>query len=170
MRRLVAVCLLSVVAACGDDGSGLESGRDLTTTSAPGPTTTALADLPVPVDVGEALDIELAEGNEIPAGPHTWVIEVTNTSDAPIVVTFPTAQRGDATVARDDDVVHRWSDARFFEQQVTEVVLEPDATERFELSDDLSGVEPGFYDVTISVAVVGPPKTETRSIRVVTPG
>ncbi len=170
MRRLVALGLLVVVAACGEDGSGLESGSGLSTTDAPGPTTTALADVPAPIDVGGALDVELAEGNEVPAGPHTWVIEVTNISDAPVVVTFPTAQRGDAVVAREDDVVHRWSDERFFEQQVSAVSLDPDATESFELSDDLSSIEPGFYFVTVSVAVVGPPESVTRSIRVVTPG
>lgn len=170
MRRLVALGLLVVVAACSQDGSGLASGRAVTTTDAPGSTTTALADVPAPVDVRGALDVELAEGSEVPAGPHTWVIEVTNTSGAPVVVTFPSAQRGDAVVAREDDVVHRWSDERFFEQQVSAVSLDPDATESFELSDDLSGIEPGFYVVTVSVAVVGPPEPMTRSIRVVTPG
>lgn len=165
----MTIVVAAVLGACGDDESGLETDRAVTTSAPDRSATTALADAPAPTRVGEALDAALAGENRVPAGPHTWMVEVTNTSEQDVVVTFPTSQPGDAVLLRDDEVVHRWSADRFFQQQVVEVPLAAGASETFELEDDLSAVEPGFYDVTITVAVVGPPEPVTRNIRVVSP-
>ena len=171
MRRAAAAALLVVAAlgACGDDDPGLEAGDAVPTSQPERTATTSLADAPAPTRVGESLEAELVGESRVPAGPHTWTIELTNTTDAELVVTFPTSQRGDAVVAREGEVVHRWSSEKFFQQQVTELPIAAGATEIIELQDDLSAVEPGFYDVTITVAVVGPPEPIERSIRVVSP-
>lgn len=171
MRRAAAAALLAVtvLGACGDDDTGLDAGDVAPTTRPERSATTSLADAPAPTRAGESLEADLVGDTRVPAGPHTWTIELANTTDAELVVTFPTSQRGDAVVAREGEVVHRWSSEKFFQQQVTELPMAPGATEVIELQDDLSAVEPGFYDVTITVAVVGPPEPIERSIRVVSP-
>lgn len=167
-RLLIALGLTValVLSGCGDDDDPLATDGDLPSTTAE-PSTTALEPTPPPAPAGEAVDIDIEGERRVPAGPHTWTIEVTNVSDEAIVVTFPTAQAGDIVLIRNDEVVHRWSDGRFFAQQKQELRLEPDASETVELVDDLSGVEPGFYDVEATLAVVVPPEPTTRSVRVV---
>jgi hypothetical protein len=171
VSRLVAgVVIVAAVAACGSDDASLDTDRAATTTAPERSPTTSLADAPPPARVGEALDAQLLGEDRVPAGPHTWMIELTNTSDQDVVVTFPTSQRGDVVIEREGEVVHRWSSDRFFTQEVTEVPLAAGASEVLTLEDDLSAVEPGFYDAIVTVSVVGPPEPLTRSIRVVSPG
>lgn len=169
-RALTAsVCILVVVAACGSDDDPLVSEEAVTTTTDPSVSTTALADLPAPSTDGEALEVELVSESRVPAGPHVWSIELRNMSDADIVVTFPTSQRGDVVLSAGNEVVHRWSADRFFQQQVSDVSIASGATETVELEDDLSAVDPGFYDVEVSATVVGAPAPVSDSIRVVSP-
>ena len=171
MRAAALAALLATLAltACGDDDPGLDAGDAAPTTQPERTATTALADAPAPDRAGESLEVELVGESRVPAGPHTWTIELTNTSDAELGVTFPTSQRADVVLAREGEVVHRWSADRFFQQQVTELPMASGATEIIELPADLSAVEPGFYDVTITVAVVGPPEPIDQSIRIVSP-
>ncbi len=168
MRRAVAVALLIFLAACGDDGADLEA--DGAVTAGPRSSTTELAGVGGTSATADALEVELVGDDEVPAGPHTWSIEVTNGSGTPVAVTFSTSQRVDAVIARDGDEIHRWSDDRVFQQEVTEISLDPGTSEVFDLADDLTGVAPGTYDLALSVSVVDPPEPTTRTIRVVTPG
>lgn len=171
--RLVASSIAAVllaVGACGsDDDEALDAEDAVTTTVDPSVSTTALADLPAPSAATGALEIELVSESRVTAGPHVWTIELRNTSEAPISVAFPTSQRGDVVLSGQTDVVHRWSQDRFFQQQVAEVSLEPGGVELIELEDDLSGVEPGFYEAQITASVVGPPDPVTENVRIVSP-
>ncbi|WP_436795704.1 BsuPI-related putative proteinase inhibitor [Actinospongicola halichondriae] len=171
MRRLVAAVVLTAAAAgCGDGDAGLAVDAEATTTTDASSSTTALSDRRVPTGAGTALEVDLLGESRVPAGPYTWAIALTNASDEAVVVTFPNSQKGDVVLTRDGEAVHRWSDGRFFQQQVTEVSIAAGAVETIELTDDLTAVEPGFYDITVSVSVVGPPEPVTESIRVVSPG
>ncbi|MDE0804007.1 MAG: BsuPI-related putative proteinase inhibitor [Acidimicrobiales bacterium] len=164
-----SACFVLAVAACGSDDDPLVSEDAVTTTVDPSVSTTALADLPAPATVGEALEIELVSDSRVVAGPHVWTTELRNTSDGEIVVTFPTSQRGDVALSAGGEVVHRWSADRFFQQQVSEVSVAPGAVETVELEDDLSSVDPGFYEVEVRATVVGTLAPVTDSVRVVSP-
>ncbi len=163
----MVAAVLVAVAACTADDPGLETDGAHTAATDPGSTTTALADVPPPTAAGAAFEIELVGETSVPAGLHTWHIELTNTTDTPVMVTFPTSQQADVVLSQQGTVAHRWSNERFFRQQVTELAIAAGATESFELADDLRMVEPGFYEVTVRVAVVGPPDPVTENIRVV---
>lgn len=166
---VAAACILLVFAGCGRDDDPLVSEDAVTTTVDPSVSTTALADLPAPSTPSEALEVVLVSDSRVTAGPHVWTIELRNVSDAAIVVTFPTSQRGDVVLSEGSEVVHRWSAERFFQQQVSEVSIAPGESETVELDDDLSAVDPGFYGVEISAAVVGAPPPVSDSVRVVSP-
>ena len=180
VRPLLAAIALLAMTSCGDDtpGDGApETTGAVDTSDGPAstestPTTgTSAPPPPAPPAPADALDLGGEIPTRIPAGPHTWQFQVTNVSDAPVVLTFPTAQRGEAVIERDDGtVVHRWSDGRFFTQQIHEVPLAPGAAETIELGDDLSGVEPGFYRLLVDAAVVTDLEPLSRSIRIVAPG
>lgn len=174
MRRRSLVtsgaAVLLVVGACGGDGDEPLDGEDaVTTTADPSVSTTALADLPAPSTPSGALEVGLVSDTRVTAGPHVWMIELRNTSDEVVSVAFPTSQRGDVVLSTPGEVVHRWSEGRFFQQQVSEVSLDPGAVEQIELEDDLSGVEPGSYEAQVTASVVGSPEPVTESVRIVSP-
>ena len=164
-------CVLAVT-ACGDDEPTAPGGAERpTTTRAPDGSSTTAAAAPTPPPADGALELDAEVPTRIAAGPHTWQFEVTNVTDAPVTLTFPTAQRGEAEIEGDDGTsVHRWSQDRFFTQQVHEVALAPGESEMIELADDLTGVEPGYYRVVLSPALVGDVEPIERSIRIVEPG
>lgn len=169
MRFVAAAVVLALLAgACGDDDEPEPSGASETTVTTSASTTTVPDTPPAPA----AGAVELAADVEarVPAGPVTWTLEVTNVTDAPVTITFPTAQVADAIVRRDDAVVRRWSDGRFFTQQVQQVTLAPGETRPFEIADDLTGLEPGSYSLELRLTVVAPPEPVTERIRVVEPG
>lgn len=174
LLAVVAVVGALVVTACGGDGgeakatSGVE--RSTTSSSAPEADPVTTSSLPAPPPEG-ALEVTAEVPTRIPAGPHTWQFEITNVTDAPLTLVFPTAQRGDAVVEGDDGTaVHRWSEDRFFAQQVQEISLAAGQSETIELGDDLSGVEPGYYRVVLAPALLGEVDPLDRSIRIVEPG
>ena len=174
-RAVFAVACLLAVTACGDDEpatpGGVERPTTTSTTSPPDGSSTTAAPAPAPPPAEGAVEVRAEVPTRIAAGPHTWQFQLTNVSDAPVMLTFPTAQRGDAVIQDDDAAsVHRWSRDRFFTQQVHEVALAPGETETIELADDLTGVEPGYYRVVLSPAVVGEVEPLDRSIRIVAPG
>lgn len=162
MRRwLLLLGVVAVVAACGDDDAGLDAEAPATSSTGPRPESTSPAD---------GLEVGFPGDDEVPAGPHTWTLELTNTSGAAVVVTFPTSQRGDVVLVRDGEIVHRWSDDRFFQQRIDEVSIAAGATEVFELDDDLSAVDPGTYEATATLEVVDTAGSVSRDVRVVSPG
>lgn len=168
MRRAlaIAVALLVLAAGCGDDDDALPEVVASSTTTEPPPSTTALADAPVPAPTGGVIELDAEPPRRLPAGPHTWEIEVANTGDAPVTITFPSGQDGDAVLEKDDGtVVHRWSDGRFFDQAVREVTVAAGETTIVQLADDLSAVEPGFYRLRLTLAVVEPPEPFEQNLR-----
>ena len=174
--RLVLAAAALLLAACGDDDE-TDASDPIETTSAPDdvpePTTTMTSPPPTPPPPppADAIALDADIPTRIPAGPRLWQFQVTNTTDAPLVLTFPTAQRGEAVIERDDGtVVHRWSTGRFFTQQVHEVPLAPGQSETIELADDLSGVEPGYYRLLLEPTTTTEIEPITRSIRIVAPG
>jgi hypothetical protein len=171
---VVAAAFLVAMTSCGDDDPPApEATGETGTSSVPeGPTTTTTTPpAPAAAPPDGALELSAEVPTRIPAALHTWQFAVTNTTEAPVTLTFPTAQRGDAVIEGDDGTsVHRWSADRFFTQQVHEVALAPGQSETIELADDLTGVEPGYYRVVLAPAVLGEIDPIDRSIRIVEPG
>ncbi|MDZ7673612.1 MAG: BsuPI-related putative proteinase inhibitor [Acidimicrobiales bacterium] len=164
-----AFALVLVLTGCGGDDDDLSRADDPATTTTAESSTTAPEQRTVPGVPAGALEVELVSGVEVPAGPHVWQLELTNVADDAVTVTFRTGQRGDVVLQREDETVHRWSDGRFFTQEVTEQTLQPGEVLPIELEDDLSGVEPGFYDATVTADVVDAPEPDVVSVRVVAP-
>jgi hypothetical protein len=99
------------------------------------------------VEGGRPLDVELAASPSPPrsGGEVRWLLTVTNRSADGVVLTFPTAQLGDVTLARDGVERYRWSDGRMFAQVVVDQPLDPAATWTIALDGRLD-VEPGAYE------------------------
>lgn len=170
-RPLVALVLACALVAAGCSGDDDELRADDFATVRPTTTVAATSpeELPVPPPVGDAVELDLEVPRRIPAAPFTWPVVVTNTTDAPVKLTFATAQRGDLVLRRGDDEVRRWSDGRFFAQAETEQVVAPGESVTFELADDLTGVEPGFYDATVTLANTDGPMPLETDVRIVAP-
>ena len=169
-RAVVALACAVALMGCGDDDRAREETARSTTT-APDATSSTAGPAPAPAPPDGALELSAEIPTRIPAGPHSWQFQVTNETDVPVTLTFPTAQRGDAVIEDDDGAsVHRWSEDRFFTQQVHEVPLAPGQSETIQLEDDLTGVEPGYYRVVLSPALLGEVDPLERSIRIVEPG
>lgn len=160
-RLLSALLLVAAAGACGDDDTETSTASDTTTEP---DTTTA-------PETGAAVELHAEPPEQVPAGEVTWEVEVTNPSDESVVLTFPTAQRADATLRTDDGtVVHQWSTDQFFAQQITEVTLEPGQTETFQLDDDLTGVEPGTYELVLELSAVDPAEPVVTQVEVAPSG
>lgn len=148
VRAVFAVLLLAAVGGCGDD------------------TETSASDSTSP-DGGDAVELRSDVPEQVPAGPFTWELTVTNVSDDPVSLTFSSAQQADATLRTDDGtVVHQWSEDMFFAQQITELELGPGESETIELEDDLSGVGPGTYELTLELTADGPPEPVVTRVQV----
>lgn len=178
MRALAVLALaLLVVAGCGDDDSAATT---TTTTSSPSSTSSSSSAAPdsdsttssststpdTPEPAAGLVELSADIPSSVDAGPVVWELTTTNTSDGPITLVFPTAQPGDATLLDGGEVVHRWSDGRFFAQVVQEKELAAGESFTIQLEDDLAGVEPGRYTLRLSLAVVGPPEPLEQRLRV----
>lgn len=93
----------------------------------------------------------------------TFTIAVDNPSDAPITLTFPSAQRFDVVVLAEDGQteVWRWSGDRFFAAAVTERSFPPGLTllgrESWDWRDQSGApIQPGTYQVVGSLATSPP--------------
>ncbi|MGH7545369.1 MAG: BsuPI-related putative proteinase inhibitor [Gemmatimonadota bacterium] len=74
------------------------------------------------------------------------VLQVTNATEWPIAVTFPTQQRFDFAVSRDGERLWVWSRDKVFGQAVAEDTLAPAETWRFEAQwVGVSSEEAGMY-------------------------
>ena len=62
----------------------------------------------------------------------TFALGITNTTNVPIDITYPTGQQADFTVRRGDQVLWRWSEGQMFTQAVVQDQLGPGETRRFE--------------------------------------
>ena len=168
---LLAVVLL-VVAGCGEDdsdtgpatSSSTSSTETIGGTSSSSSSSTSTPDEPQPA--ADLVELRADVPATVDPGPVVWELTTTNTADQPIMLTFPTAQPGDATLLTGDQVVHRWSDGRFFAQVIQEKQLAAGESFTIQLEDDLAGVDPGAYTLRLSLAVVGPPEPLEQRIRV----
>jgi hypothetical protein len=157
---LIAVALL--VSACGDDDEvnvpATGEGRTTTTTAAPeetAPEETAPEE--TARDGEEAIEVSADVPDTIPAGEHTFSFELTNVSEEPLTITFPSAQTGEALLlAEDGTVVYRWSEGQFFTQQLMERTLAPGEALEIELPADLSDVSPGTYELVLEPTTQSP--------------
>lgn len=61
-----------------------------------------------------------------------FTLQVTNTSSAPVTLTFPSGQSYDFQVMRGDEEVWQWSTDQVFTQAVREMVVPPGQTLRYE--------------------------------------
>ncbi len=95
-------------------------------------------------------------------------VSVANPTREPVTRTFPTSQRFDVIVRRDDAEVWRWSADRFFAQVLTEHTFPPGDTLSWTVDWDLRGadgnrVPPGRYEavgvLTDREEIVTPPVT-----------
>ncbi len=176
MRAVAAFVALVVLAlaltACGDDDTDTDTGATSTSSSTTESTTSSTTSEPPPdpsepQPAADAVELEADVAERVEAGPYAWHLDVTNVTDADIVLTFPTGQPGDAVLLDGETEVHRWSDDRFFTQAIQEKPVAAGETFTIQLEDDLTSVEPGFYTLRLSLAVVGPPEPVEQSIRIV---
>lgn len=148
--RALALLALLVASACGTGGA---RGEDAA------PSTEGAE--------GEALALAAEVPDELVSGePVTWRLAVTNRSDEPVVLTFPTGQQGEV-VLRDGsgEEVLRWSEGMMFTQAVSEIPLAPESSVTFDLPGDLD-VEPGTYELEASVPSDPAPAPVTREVTV----
>ena len=158
-RLALLVIVLLAASACGDDEA------DQSTSQGPSSSDTSQA----PTS-SEPLQLTADVPGEVPAGPHTWRLELTNNGDDPITLTFPSAQLAEATLERNGEEAHRWSEGRFFTQQIVDVTLEPGASRTIELEDDLSAVAPGDYELTLELVDDHAVEPVNGRVSVVPPG
>lgn len=75
-----------------------------------------------------------------------WIMELRNTSDADVRLTFGSGQPGEVVLSLDGAEVYRWSEEKVFTQAVKEVVVA--AGESFPIvMNDTIELEPGEYEV-----------------------
>ncbi len=165
---LVGLVLAGLLAACGADGDDLGSGPTSAPTTPTTTPTTGAPSPPAPAPAG-ALVVDAEVEDRVPAGPVTWTVTITNEGEDDVLLTFPTAQPGDAVVLDGDAEVHRWSDGRFFAQALQEVPVPAGEAVPVTLEDDLTGVEPGRYRLVLTVAALADLGPVELGIRVVEP-
>ena len=93
-------------------------------------------------------------------------LTVTNGSDDPVGLRFPSAQRYDFVIRESGDrtVRWRWSEGRMFAQVTGEEVVPPGDSVRYEATFD-EGLEPGLYTVVGVVASSNRPTGARVTVR-----
>ena len=88
-----------------------------------------------------------------------WAIDVTNTGQVPVDLTFSDGQRGDVILDQGDADLYKWSADMGFTQEVTTIVLEPGKPFAVVLNGTLTAPV-GTYNLTARVTgMVGPADT-----------
>lgn len=80
----------------------------------------------------------------------SWSFAITNTSEDPLTLTFPSGQRADVVLTDDGGEVYRWSEGRAFSQALEELTIDVDETVTFEL-DGTIDVGPGTYELVAAL-------------------
>lgn len=93
----------------------------------------------------------------LPSGDAAWwVLDMTNLTDEPLDLTFPSGQKAEVVLHREGSEQYRWSKGKVFTQAVTIETLQPGATMPVVLNDT-PALTPGEYEVTATVkASAGP--------------
>ena len=85
-----------------------------------------------------------------------WALDVTNLTDEPLDLTFPSGQRAEVVLLSEGSEQYRWSEGKVFTQAVTVETLQPGATMSVVLNDTPQ-LAPGEYEVTATIkASAGP--------------
>jgi hypothetical protein len=113
--------------------------------------------------------VKYIEPDRAAVGLVTWIIEVKNTTQAPVTLTFASGQQADIVLLDGKAEIHRWSNDRFFTTAMVEVVLEAGAVHRVELPDDVTAVPPGRYRLVAELTAVGPPEPDEGRVRLTSP-
>ena len=85
-----------------------------------------------------------------------WAMDVTNTGQTPMDLTFSDGQRGDVILDQGDADLYKWSANKAFTQQVQTITLEPGKPFAVVLNDTIA-VPAATYNLTARVTgLVGP--------------
>jgi hypothetical protein len=97
--------------------------------------------------------------NPIPRqGGVVWLIDVTNLTEAPLVLRFRDGQSADVVLADESGTeVYRWSDGMGFTDALRDQTIEPGATWSIQLRDKLE-VAPGRYLASATVTAENAPE------------
>lgn len=143
----VRLCLLALglavlvtAGACDSDDDGVEAGGGEART------------LGNPAVEGDWYRFEVTvEPDPAVAGADaTWTLEIANTSEEAVELTFSSSQRGDVTLLQDGEAAWRWSDEMAFTQALEEVEIVAGERETFELAGTVDAA-PGTYDVVVEL-------------------
>ena len=97
-----------------------------------------------------------------------WAMDVVNTGQAPVDLTFSDSQRGDIILDQGDADLYTWSASKGFTQEVLTVTLQPGKSFPVVLNDTQS-VPPGTYNLTARImGMVGPADTAAPLPEIVT--
>lgn len=126
-----------------------------------GGTLTAATPIQAAASVGDTkVEVSLAiSPDPIPAqGGVVWLIDVTNLTDAPLVLQFRDGQSADVVLTDESGTeVYRWSADMSFTDALWDQTIEPGATWSIQLRDDVN-VPPGRYLASATVTAENAPK------------
>ena len=100
---------------------------------------------PVESSASDAMVARVADLGIDSSEPLVLPIDVRNSGDSAITLSFTSGQRVEFTLSDQDGEVYRWSDGLFFSQSLEQVTLEAGAIYGTTLTGEPVGVEPGSY-------------------------
>lgn len=161
MKTLAMTLVATLVLAACDDANGGGSGPTPTTRD---PAAGQVGTLSADFDRG-VLGVTAAPDPPVAGASVTWTFTVTNTTDEPLVLTFPSGQRAEIVLSEEGEEVYRWSEGQVFTQAVEEVTIEAGGEESFELEGAID-VTPGTYELIATLTSDPPPPPIEESIDV----
>ena len=153
------MAIAAALGACGSDDQPTLAVPPSTSSTA---TTTPGAPDPAPSDCDPAqatppaearLDLSIGDIGTLTAGaPAIIPLEVRNEAAQPATLVFSSGQDGDVVLRQGARVFWRWSDGRAFTEVLRCQVVPPAGAARYELATDDLDVEPGEYEMEVTVA------------------
>jgi hypothetical protein len=100
---------------------------------------------PVHQNGSEGLVLRTANLGIVVGEPAAWPFDLTNGTDADVVLTFTSGQRMELTLSDDSGEAYRWSSDMMFTQAIEDVPLPAGATLPFMLTAEPLDLPPGTY-------------------------
>lgn len=144
----------AVLAGCSDDKADSSSATPSTTTTARAGRATA-----------SGLSMEVTHGGLRAGEQATWNLAVTNNGAQPATLTFPSSQRGEVVLKRDGAEIYRYSGQRVFSPALSNETIQPGTSQTFTL-EDLLDVEPGKYEMTVSLSGTPDPGPVSVTVKI----